>query len=92
MYYNYYTRSDISITSCIFVNQNMVIGRNENQQHFTVQQDMDTRPFLDASKEVPEQSQKSYIECDASGNLTYYHTLFTVPGQGNSGSCPGNPG
>ena len=81
MYYNYYTRSDILDYELYLVNQNMVIGRNENQQHFTVQQDMDTRPFLDASKRCRNSPRNLYIECDASGNLTYYHTLFTVPGQ-----------
>ena len=81
MYYNYYTRSDIRDYELYLVNQDLIIGRNENQQHFTVQQNMDRQPFLDAAKKCKSSPRNLYIECDASGNLTYYHTLFTVPGQ-----------
>ena len=81
MFYNYYTRSDVIDYELYLINQDMIIGRNENQQHFTVQQDMDSQPFLDAAEKCKSSPRNLYIESDASGNLTYYHTLFTVPGQ-----------
>ena len=36
MFYNYYTRSDILDYELYLINQDMIIGRNESQQHFTV--------------------------------------------------------
>ena len=81
MYYNYYTRSDVCDYELYLVNQDLIIGRNEDQQHFTVQQDMDSQPFLNAAKKCKDSPRNLYIECDTSGNLTYYHTLFTVQGQ-----------
>ncbi len=81
MFYNYYTRSDILDYELYLINQDMIIGRNESQQHFTVQQNMDIQPFLDAAEKCKGSPRNLYIESDASGNLTYYHTLFTVPGQ-----------
>lgn len=50
MFYNYYTRSDILDYELYLINQDMIIGRNESQQHFTVQQNMDIQPFLDAAE------------------------------------------
>lgn len=81
MYYNYYTRSDILDYELYLINQDMIIGRNEGQQHFTVQENMDRQPFLDAIEQCARNPRNLYIESSASGNISYYHTLFTIPGQ-----------
>lgn len=82
LFYYYYTRSDILEYELYLINQDISVGRTENQEHISIQSVpcFDTESAASLCSESP--LHHSILPCqNPNAFFTYYHSLFQVKGQ-----------
>ena len=82
MYYYYYTRNDIQAYEIYLINQDLSIGRTENQEHIRIQSSpqFDTKAAADNCSADPMFQSITYCDKD-NAFFTYCHSLFQIKGQ-----------
>lgn len=82
MYYYYYTRNDIQAYEIYLINQDLSIGRTENQEHIRVQSapQFDTQTAASNCSKDPMFQSITYCDKD-NAFFTYCHSLFQIKGQ-----------
>lgn len=82
MYYYYYTRNDIQAYEIYLINQDLSIGRTENQEHIRVQSSpqFDTQTAASNCSKDPMFQSITYCDKD-NAFFTYCHSLFQIKGQ-----------
>lgn len=82
LFYYYYTRSDIQEYELYLINQDISIGRTQNQEHITIQSEPCFDTALAASLCAEDPMHHSILSCSQPNSFfTYYHSLFQVKGQ-----------
>lgn len=82
LFYYYYTRNDIQEYELYLINQDLSIGRTQNQEHISIQNApcFDTKAAADLCSASP--MHHSILSCPKPNSFfTYYHSLFQVKGQ-----------
>ena len=82
MYYYYYSRNDIQAYEIYLINQDLSIGRTENQEHIRVQSSpqFDTQTAASNCSKDPMFQSITYCDKD-NAFFTYCHSLFQIKGQ-----------
>lgn len=82
MYYYYYSRNDIQAYEIYLINQDLSIGRTENQEHIRVQSSPQFDTQTAASNCSKDPMFQSIMYCDKDNAFfTYCHSLFQIKGQ-----------
>ncbi len=77
MYYNYYTRSDISDYEIYFLKQNKTIGKIGKQQHFKIL-NCDKEQYEHPIEKCIESPKNRYITVNDNNCIVYYHSLINI--------------
>lgn len=82
LFYYYYTRSDIQEYELYLINQDISVGRTENQEHISIQNEPCFDTETAASLCSANQMHHAILSCPKPNSFfTYYHSLFQVKGQ-----------